>query len=319
MATTDVRAALMSVPTIRAALEDALDSLTLMQQALEAALAEPTSAGVADLGQLVATATGTVEQPEAWPTSGTWDAKIQWVEAQAGVKSTGLPTVGQGGFIPAGCRWVANGSTWNLYVDTATVLEDMVVPGTIVPRGTSGPDITLRNVVAQDCFTWEKPRIKVVEDCTFTIPAARVTGGWGQGCLNALTGGFAVRRTLLTGGADGIQCSGGGLIEDSVIRDLTIGPTTHNDFIQNYGGTVTITRCVMRQQLDADESNHVNGLFCDGGVYVVNDSAITVTAPAGVNGFAIHAAKAGHVEISNSLVRGTVIGDVRIGANVERV
>lgn len=243
--------------------------------------------------------------PDVWPADSTWDAKVAWIEARAGVKPATMRTVGEAGYVPAGCRWTGA----QLYVDAATELGDLIVPGTIVPRGT-GPVITLRNVQAVNATTWEPRRFGLIEDCTFT------KGLW------ALAPGFVIRRTLVYGGTDGMQCEGGGAIEESVIRDLAITSTSHNDFIQNLGGPVTVDRCLMRQTNPS--SDHLNGLFCDQsstsplpGTYDVADSAIIVTASAGTNAWAMHAGKVGHIAIRDSLVRGRTVGDIRIGPNVD--
>lgn len=258
--------------------------------------------------------------PDEWPADGTWPQRIAWIDARAGAKQRPRKTVGTDTWkwsngttakCPEGTEWTGT----NLYVRTATLLEDLVVPGTITPRGTSGPDIVVRNVVGQDCFTWERPRIKLVEDCTFEMPAAKVASGWGQGALNAMAPGFTVRRTLLTGSVDGMQCSGGGTVEDTVIRALGFHATSHNDFIQNYGGLVTMRRCHFEQ--NGAPPNHLNGLFCDSGFYDVADCALLVTAEPGTNAWVLHAAKAGGISIRDSIVRGRTIGAIKYGANVD--
>jgi len=238
---------------------------------------------------------------DEWSDQTTWPDRIAWIVRQVGPKTALTPVTSANP--PAGCRVV--GST--LYVDTATLLENISFAGTITPTDASAGSITLRNVAAQDLFAasnfW---RVSLVEDSAFTIPSYRVASGWGQGCLNALKPGFVVRRTLMQGGADGAQVSGPGAFEECVIRNLTIGTTTHNDFIQHYGpGLVTVDRTYMSQSNVAP--NHLNGLFCDGGKYDVSDCAIVVTAPTGTNAYALHAGKyatASQIVIDNSYVRG---------------
>lgn len=259
--------------------------------------------------------------PDTWPVAGTWTEKMAYTRLRAGVKSSTLRTVGLNGYVPEGCAWSA--SSKRLDVRTATLLENLYVPGTITPRDTSSTDVTLRNVLAQDVFAFESGgnRVKLIEDCTFEIPPERVVAGWGQGCLNAMRANFVVRRSTMRSGADGMQCSGGGILEECLIEFLTIAgvaPTgTHNDFIQNYSGIVNLRKCLFTQGLIAGQDSHLNGLFCDGGIYDVEDTAIVVTAPQGMNAFALHAAKAGHIDIRNSYVRGRIIGDVRQGSGVD--
>lgn len=260
--------------------------------------------------------------PDAFPASGTWDEKIAWIHTQAGVKTptSELMTVG-GGSVPAGCRWDGK----NLLVDTAEVLEDLLVPGTIVTTDRSASPVILRNVMAQDIFTWYVGfrRVSLIEDCDFFIPPDRVRGGWGQGAINVPAPGCIIKRTKMRGSSDGAQISGGATFEDCVISDLTISNTvqlvSHNDFIQNYGGTVTVNRCHFVQPSTPDMNNHVNGVFCDGGDYLITNSAIEVFKDPGVNAWTLHAVKTGFIDVNNSLVRGALVGDVRIGANVVRL
>lgn len=270
-----------------------------------------------------------VEPPTDWPAGGSWEEKMAWVPRQVGIKAQELRLVGSTyvdsygatkTFVPDGCKWYPTAR--RLDVHDATRLENIQVPGQITPRSTHLTPIALCNVAAEDLFAWEHPaayRVNLVEDCHMAMPASKVIGDgvkyWGQGVLNALKGGFVVRRSYLAGGADAVQCSGGGLIEDSFIGDLTVagpaGTGTHNDFIQNYGGNVVIRRSLFRQNLGPAGNSHLNGIFCDSGTYDIEDTAIVVTAPAGFNAWALHAAKAGHIRIRNSLVQGKIIGDIR--------
>lgn len=260
---------------------------------------------------------------EEWPDGASWAVKEAWIDARAGAK--GPLEVVTSNNVPRGCR-ISNGI---LYVD-GTILENVAWGGQIRPSPATAAGLTLRNVAAQDVFAGSSDtlaRVDLVEDCTFTIPRERVakTGGWGQGCLNAMRPGFVVRRTLLTGGADGMQCSGGGTVEDTVIRDLTVygvAPAgTHNDFCQHYNsGTVYWRRVVMRQDLTVGQGGHVNGLFCDGGDHDVEDSSIIVTAPTGTNAWALHAGKNGmgdRLTVRRSKVRGRKIGNVVFEADVD--
>jgi hypothetical protein len=153
------------------------------------------------------------------------------------------------------------------------------------------------------------------------MPPEKVVKGWGQGNLNAMRANFIVRRTVMNQAADGMQCSGGGYMEECLIENLTVSGVapagTHNDFIQNYGGLVTVRKCLFKQGLTGGQGSHLNGVFCDSGTYDIEDTAVIVTAPAGMNAWALHAAKAGYIDIRNSYVRGRIIGDIRQGSGMD--
>jgi hypothetical protein len=252
---------------------------------------------------------------DAWPEASSWSEKIEWIERQWGPK---VPTTTiTSSSLPAGCR--INGSI--LYLDDCTLLENRVWPGQIRPSNLSSAPITLSNVVAEDVFAGSsdtRARIDVVEDCAFTLPAAKATG---SGVLNnCFVPGFVVARTLLQGGADGIQCGVSGFLEDSTIRGLTVKSTTHNDFVQNYGGELVCTRTLF-EQLNAP-TNHLNGIFCDGGDFDMEDCAVVVTAAPGTNAWALHAFKNGTgdvIRMRRCYVRGRKIGNVVFEEDVDWV
>lgn len=254
--------------------------------------------------------------PTEWPASATWDAKYEWIDGRAGVLDTPRQIVGLNGFVPAGCSWFPTASPPRLDVNTATLLENIEVPGRMFVRNNTTANLTLRNVKGWDVFASGSlagsNRVILVEDCSFTLPSwVVIDQNWGQGNLNALKPGFVVRRTRLAGASDNVQCSGGGLIEECVFEDMTIDPEfTHNDFIQNYDGLLNVRRCIFEQTLtDPSENNHVNGIFADSSEIDIEDCYIKVTAPAGFNAWAIHAAKEpATVTVRRSFVRGKVIG-----------
>lgn len=252
--------------------------------------------------------------PGVWPSDGTWDEKLQWIEGRAGLKvPTSELTVVGGNSVPAGCRW----SGTNLLVDTATVLENLLVPGTIVTTDRGNNDVVLKNVAAQDVFTWftNHRRISLIEDCDFFIPESRVAGGWGQGCINTPKPGCIIRRTKIRGGADSAQISGGVTIEECFFSDMVIVNQTHNDFIQNYGGLATLRRSAFRQIVSASQGGHVNGIFNSSAnaSFDIEDCYVDVQGP----GWALHAGSS-VIDIRNSFLRGATVGNVRIGENVVR-
>lgn len=260
--------------------------------------------------------------PDQWPAAASWADKIAWIKSRAGtarslpVRQSVTPTS-----VPDGCTW--DGRT--LMVRDTALIKDLVVPGRIYVRPSStAPTLTLRNVKAEDVFASEAGgyRTTLVEDCEFSMPSNRVTTErWGQGNLNAMGPNFVVRRTLCRGGADNMQASQNGLLEECWFTAMSIDPSwTHDDFIQLYGGRLNIRRCLFTQDLQRGEENHVNGIFADGGVYDIEDSAIIVTAPPGTNAWAMHAAKyqtPHQIVVRNSYVRGRTIGAVSFGPDVD--
>ncbi len=217
---------------------------------------------------------------------------------------------------PEGTLWDATAK--RLDIRTATLLEDMIVPGTIVTRnGYGGALVTVRNVRAQDIWTFETQRVRIVEDCEITgMPESKVIGGWGQGAINILANNFEVRRCILESAADGLQLNTTGIIEDTFIGNLTVagdpGTGTHNDFIQAYGGTnVTLTHCWFYQLCDSGDGSHLNGIFSDGGSVTCVECAVEVYKPAGQSNWTLHTGKANAVDmtLTRCLIRGDYVGD----------
>ncbi len=114
------------------------------------------------------------------------------------------------------------------------------------------------------------------------------TGGWSApqqspGAIHRFgspAGLNRVTRSLITGGADGIQSSGDWLIEDSIITDLVVagpdnGQGTHNDALDIDGGNWTVRRTILDVPMRAGHSNGC--LFGQGtGISVlVEDSLLT--------------------------------------------
>ena len=259
----------------------------------------------------------------AYPRGGTITDRGNWIMARAGLADPSRLRVVGPGNVPQGCQWVADAGGWpSLYVWEATLLEDLDIPARIVPRAVPGnPAITLRNVRFYDSFTWEggqgANRIKVVERCHSTGPGASVVSSrtWGQANLNALAAGWVARGTILEGMADNVQQSGGGLLEECVLRNLVIygpaGSGSHNDHIQNYGGLVQLRRTLVEQTVTAAQDSHVNSVFCDGGDYDLEDCLVLITAPAGSNTWALHAAKGSNrIVVRHTSVRGKTVGNI---------
>lgn len=277
--------------------------------------------------------------PAEWPATGTWAEKQSYIDSVAGVKTAegSLLTVGVDTF-PSGNTW-PTGTTWNpgsspprLDVTTATLLENMIVPGMVVTRDSGGTDmVTLRNVRAWSVWTFEDQRVQICEDCEFSIPAEEVQGtdgtdGWGQGAINILADNFQVVRCRMEGAADGFQLSTAGTVEDSFIGNLTIagppGDGTHNDFVQAYSGTdVHFQRCWFLQICDSDDGSHLNGIFSDGGVVELTDCAVEVYKPDGQQNFAAHTGKANAqtMTFNNCLIRGSIVGDEFVLNNTVQV
>lgn len=262
---------------------------------------------------------GTVEPPPTgtYPRGGTIQARADWITARAGLADPSRLRVASASNVPPGCQWVGSAPWPSLYIWDATLLEDWDIPARLVPRGTSGPDITLRNVRFFDAFTWELGRLKVVERCHSTGPGASVVAaqGWGQGNLNALRAGWTLRGSILEGMADNIQQSGGGLVEDSILRNLVIfgpaGSGSHNDHMQNYGGLITFRRSMVQQNVTAGQDSHVNSIFCDGGDYLLEDALVLISAPVGSNTWALHAAKGSNsIRVRHTSVRGKTVGNI---------
>lgn len=267
------------------------------------------------------------EPSDEWPADGTWDEKMAWVASRAGTKAP-LKLVGRDG-TPAGCVWAPTAVPPRLDLREATILEGWEIPGRIFVRRAPGdPAVTFRNVQAWDCFNEvlngvAASRVVLVEDCNFDMnPSEVINHNWGQGNLNALRPGFTVRRTRMAHAADNVQCTGPGLIEESVFADMTIDPEfTHNDFIQNYDGLVQLRRCWAKQTLTkASESGHVNGMFADSSLFDIEDCSVEVYAPVGTNAWVLHAGKQpATIWVRNSRVRGKIVGDVRFEGNIDHI
>jgi hypothetical protein len=279
------------------------------------------------LATATGTPVGTTQPPPAgsFPRAGTIEDRRSWITARAGLADPSRLRLVGANNVPEGCQWVGSDATWpSLYVWDATLLEDLDIPARIVPRGTSGQDITLRNVRFYDAFTWEEGRIATVERCHSRGPGATVVSAraWGQGNLNALRGWWTVRGTILEGMADNIQQIGGGLLEDSILRNLVIygpaGSGSHNDHVQNYGGLVTMRRVLVEQTVGSGQDSHVNSIFCDGGDYDMEDCLVLIMAPPGSNTWALHAAKGSNqITLRHTAVRGKWIGNVVMGEGAD--
>jgi hypothetical protein len=150
-------------------------------------------------------------------------------------------------------------------------------------------------------------RVEIAENPTLAL---------GQGGINFYgQTGWTVRRVIIAGFADGMQCSGHGLIEESVIRALAYGPATHNDWCQHYGGGLVRG---LRSVFDSipPRANAHNGVFssndasadyelvdCDGRVSGPNEDASNI----------LHA-NTGTISLTRSRFRGgRLIADVRYG------
>lgn len=269
--------------------------------------------------------------PSAYPRGGSITARRDWIVSKAGLSNAGaLVRVGPNN-VPQGCQWIADNNatmpgTWPmLYVwpEAGGLLENLDIPARIVPRGT-GVDITLRNVKFYDSHTWETGRIKNVERCHSTGPPAGVVAarGWGQANLNALRAGWTARGSIFEGMADNVQQSGGGLLEECILRGLVIfgpaGSGSHNDHTQNYGGLITMRRTLVEQNITAAQESHLNSVFCDGGDYVLEDSLVLISAPAGSNTWALHASKGSNsIRVRHTSVRGKTIGNIILEAGAD--
>jgi hypothetical protein len=323
-------------PEVAAEIEEIRSNLVVLGDHAAEILVERNDA-LASLARLTVLLSNVIEPPvdpppveppsNEWPAAGTWDEKNAWVAAGAGTKAP-LKLVGRDG-IPSGCQWVPGAVPPRLDLQGATLLEGWEVPGRIYVRSVAGnPEVTFRNVKAWDCFNEVKngvaaARVILVEDCNFDMdPAEVINHNWGQGNLNALKPGFAVRRTRLAHASDNAQCTGPGLFEECHLVDMTIDPEfTHNDFIQNYDGMVHLRRCWAKQTLTLPaESGHVNGIFADSAMFDIEDCSIEVYAPAGTNAWVLHAGKQpATIWVRNSRVRGKIVGDVRFEENVDHV
>ena len=272
--------------------------------------------------------------PAEWPALGTWPEKTAYIDSVAGIKTAeeDLLTVGTDVFPGTANTWPL-GTTWSevnnrLDVTTATLLEDMIVPGHIATRDSGGSDmVTLKNVRAWTVWTFEDQRVQIIEDCELILlPYSEVENGWGQGAINILAADFEVRRSRMEHAADGFQLSTAGIVEDCFIGNLAVAgvpPTgTHNDFVQAYGGTsVEFDRCWFYQVMQADEENHLNGLFSDGGSVTCTDCAVEVYKPLGQQNFTAHTGKANAVTMTfnNCLIRGSIVGDEFVLNDTEQV
>jgi hypothetical protein len=287
-----------------------------------------------------ATPVGTTVVPPAsgglYPRTADIPTRRAWIMAKAGLADPGKLKVAGPGNVPSGCQWVPDeaGEWPSLYVYEATLLEDWDIPARIVPRAVPGnPPITLRNVRFYDAFTWEMGkgagRIKMVERCHSTGPRPgllaemhRDGNMWGQANLNALAPGWVATGTILEGMSDAVQQSGGGLLEECVLRKLAVfgppGSGSHNDFVQNYGGLVRFRRTLVEQDVTAGQDSHLNGVFCDGGDYEMEDSLVLVSAPAGSNTWALHAGKGNNrITLRHTAVRGKTVGNIVKGEGAD--
>lgn len=102
----------------------------------------------------------------------------------------------------------------------------------------------------------------LLEDCTLRWKAGDALSTGGQGAiinLGVSIDQLTVRRCDISGKADGMQIAGDVLVEDTYIHDLAWAGTppdnTHNDGIQCFEGTLTVTGSYIRVGAQAPYSN----------------------------------------------------------------
>lgn len=205
----------------------------------------------------------------AYPATSDWSnpitraAKVAWIKFHAGAGLQGpLREVASAADLAAyglPGAW-ANGN-WNLPVGGP--FEHLDVKGLIYYSGTT--PLQLNDVACQGI---QYKSGSASQQGLFVSTTVRAKAGMalGQGGINFFgQSNWVISRCDIAGFADGIQCVGPGVVEESWFHDFAFGPTTHNDGIQHYGpGNVDVTKTVFELGLDPVKmNNHSNGaLFC---------------------------------------------------------
>ncbi len=252
--------------------------------------------------------------PGGYPTDPkAWDAKRDWTIAAAGAPATGLTVVDSPASLTAAGlpgTW-ANGQ-WSL--PAAGTYTGLDVRGLIWYTG-QGPLTLLSGKSRGVQFSASSAKLPALfERWEFgPSPTGRQLG---QGAVNFYgQPDWVIRRCVLHGFADGVQCSGTGLLEECVIRDLAYGPTTHNDWAQHYGGgTLTARRCVFDSA--PPRPNAHNGIFSSNdptGNYVLEDCDLRVSGPHAAQSNILHANTATITLVRCRARGGRLIRDVRSG------
>lgn len=201
-----------------------------------------------------------------YPATGSWQARRDFVKANAGCSGT-LRTIDSGAaLIAAGLpgTWSGgiDGGRWTV-PECRVPFRDLNVKGLVFYTGAQ--PLEMENVRCEGVQYSEGSgkqggrfyRVTVVRN-----PAL----GLGQGCINMWgQNGWVVDHCNVSGFSDGFQVSGAGIIRDTWVHDLAYGTTpsgipTHNDGVQNYGGTTRLERCVIEMGGVAASTN--GALFC---------------------------------------------------------
>ena len=171
---------------------------------------------------------------------------------------------------PAGTMWTSYG----LRVTSSNVtLSNVHVKGGIYASG--GGTLTIRDSIIEGGAAWY---IVTLRENT-KIDAERVTFRWrdgspridaenGAGAVHLGAGTYSDSRIVncdISGVADGLQIAGDRwIVTDNWIHDLALGPTTHNDGIQVFGGSGHL---IARNRIESGAINgHSTGaIFTQGG------------------------------------------------------
>lgn len=200
-----------------------------------------------------------------YPSGSTWPARRQFIIAHAGVGTVPLKRIASQADLTANGlpgQWSGgDGGQWNC--PAGGPYETLDIRGMLYYTGPGPLTMKRCRVMGVRYASTSGKSGGSFQHCT-VIPQPGMPLGqggvnfWGQT-------GWSVESCDISGFADGFQCVGPGRIIDTWVHDLAYGTTpsgivTHNDGCQNYGGQVTLDRCVFDMGGVAGSTN--GALFC---------------------------------------------------------
>lgn len=289
------------------------------------------TSGVA--GPLVrVTATPLAGEPEPpgsgeYPIGAPWRERRTWITERAGCKQSALRRIASqadldAADLPGTWAGPATGGQWNCTGTPAAGLVGLDIKGLVYYTGKT-------SLVMEDCramgVRWANEALKSGGRISRVTIVRHPTLALGQGGLNFWgQANFVVDHCDISGFADGIQCSGNGVIRDTWVHDLAYGfspeqgGATHNDGTQSYSGVVTVERCVYDMGGVANSTN--GALFCStpSASFKATELFVDVTV-ALANSLHAHQSPLG-ITVDGGRVSklGRIIGKVSLSANVVR-
>lgn len=259
--------------------------------------------------------------PSDYPADAATLVRRDWIAHHAGCKSADLEVVAsQADLSRLGLPGLWVGNQWNLDRMPNAIIGGLDIHGKVYYTGAEPLAIADSKAWGIRYGSSAGKRGGLIQRCTLKgQPGAPLGEGvinfWGQQ-------GWQVDSCDLSGTADGMQCTGPGVITDTWVHDLAYGYSpeqkgaTHNDGVQNYGGKVSVKRSVFDMGGVPGSTN--GALFCStaSASFVADDLFVETTRP-DVN--ALHAwnSPEGIVVNGGRVIGGRLIGKVVLN-NVER-